>query len=156
MTPSEEKADTRNLKMNIADLDDAETKSALQQAKAAKKNARSIRSLTRRSKETLVLAPSDVEAATNAEKLRARQIDIGLKRLLAWVAIIAVSLQLVVSDFFLIHYAVLSHREPSETVLVAWLSASVVEVIGVVAIIARNLFPNRGRRGRRRRRRSNR
>lgn len=75
-------------------------------------------------------------------KLRARDLDVKLKKMLAWVVMIAVCSQLAVSDFFLIYYVVTSVK-PSEPLIIAWLSASVVEIIAIVVVIARNLFPDR-------------
>ena len=100
----------------------------------------------------MYLASAEAEAATAAVKLRSREQDVRLKRTMSWVVIIAVGLQLIVADWFLIHTVALSGRTPPESVLVAWLSASVVEVLGIVAIVARNLFPDRGSRSRKRNR----
>ncbi|WP_124767482.1 hypothetical protein [Plantibacter sp. PA-3-X8] len=100
----------------------------------------------RRPRATVELQPAEREARKATLKLRAREQDVGLKRLMAWVAISAVILQLLVADAFLAHYVLLATPNPSDTVLIAWLSASVVEVIGIVAIVARNLFPDRTKR----------
>lgn len=97
----------------------------------------------RKPRATVALEPAEREARSATLKLRAREQDVGLKRLLAWVAISAVILQLLVADAFLAYYVLWDTTNPSDTVLIAWLSASVVEVIGIVAIVARNLFPNR-------------
>jgi hypothetical protein len=97
----------------------------------------------RRPRASVVLEPAEREARKASLKLRAREQDVGLKRLLASVAIAAVILQLLVADAFLAYYVLWADRAPSDTVLIAWLSASVVEVIGIVAIVARNLFPNK-------------
>lgn len=101
----------------------------------------------RRSRLSVVLEPAEREARKATLKLRAREQDVGLKRLLAWVAIAAVVIQLLVADAFLAHYVLWAPRAPSDTVLIAWLSASVIEVIGIVAIVARNLFPDRAKQG---------
>ncbi|WP_151199574.1 hypothetical protein [Cryobacterium sp. LW097] len=77
-------------------------------------------------------------------KRRDRGQDIFLKRVLAYFAIGAVAVQLAVANFFFWHYLQRLNFAASDPVMVAWLSATVIEVIGIVAIIARNLFPNRG------------
>ncbi|WP_223587342.1 hypothetical protein [Microbacterium sp. OVT16B] len=100
----------------------------------------------RKPRASVILQPAEREAREATLKLRAREQDVGLKRLLAWVAIAAVILQLAVADAFLAYYMLWADEPPSDTVLIAWLSASVVEVIGIVAIVARNLFPNRTKR----------
>jgi hypothetical protein len=121
---------------------------AFEQAREARdaKPIEALRRGRRKPNEQLVLLPAELEARSATLKLRAREQDVGLKRLLAWVAIVAIGLQLVVADAFLAYYLLSWHYVPSDTVLIAWLSASVVEVIGIVAIVARNLFPNRSRR----------
>ncbi|MEV8167356.1 hypothetical protein AB0O70_05470 [Microbacterium paraoxydans] len=122
---------------------------AFEQAAVAKE-AQPITALVprwrRKSRASVVLEPSERIARKATLKLRAREQDVSLKRLLAWVAISAVILQLLVADAFLAYYMLWAKHPPSETVLIAWLSASVVEVIGIVAIVARNLFPNRTKR----------
>ena len=97
----------------------------------------------RRPRASVVLEPSELFSRKATLKLRAREQDVSLKRLLASVAIAAVILQLLVADAFLAYYMLWAKHPPSETVLIAWFSASVVEVIGIVAIVARNLFPKR-------------
>jgi len=128
---------------------------AFEQAAEAKE-AKPITALAprwrRKPRESMVLEPSERIARKATLKLRAREQDVSLKRLLAWVAIAAVILQLLVADAFLAYYMLWAAQAPSETVLIAWLSASVVEVIGIVAIVARNLFPNRSKMYRRARR----
>lgn len=111
-------------------------------------NSMPTRPWRRKSKEQFTLMPAEQEAAKAAVKLRARHLDVGLKNLLTWVVIIAVGLQLIVSDVFLLYYVIWSDHQFSETVIVSWLSASVIEIIGIVAIIARNLFPSKARRSR--------
>jgi len=97
--------------------------------------------------ERLALPPDDVELATAIVKLRARQQDVKLKRMLALFAVVAVSVQLLVADLILMRWIVFGETAPSDGVLVAWMSATVVEVIGIVAIVARNLFPGKPGKG---------
>ncbi|MBT1546422.1 hypothetical protein [Curtobacterium aurantiacum] len=96
-------------------------------------------------KQNVNLPSVDVELAKATVKLRARDLDVRLKRFLAFFAVIAVSVQLSVADVYFVRLIVVG-QAPSDTVLVAWLSSTVVEVIGIVAIVARNLFPDRTRR----------
>lgn len=100
----------------------------------------------RRTRERIALLPDEVELATASVKLRAREQDVGLKRMLALFAVIAVGFQLLVADLILMPWIVLGAQAPSDAVLIAWMSSTVVESIGIVAIVARNLFPGRRRR----------
>lgn len=104
-------------------------------------------------KQNVNLPSVDVELAKATVKLRARDLDVRLKRFLAFFAVIAVSVQLSVADVYFVRLFVVG-QAPSDTVLVAWLSSTVVEVIGIVAIVARNLFPDRTRRRAAKRKRS--
>jgi hypothetical protein len=131
---------------------DASMERAFEQARAAAEpeSLSSLNSLDswlgRPSKnERLELNSVDVELAKATVKLRARDLDVRLKRLLALFAIGAVSVQLAVADYYFVSNALVGDEPPSDTVLVAWLSSTVVEVIGIVLIVARNLFPNKGK-----------
>lgn len=101
-------------------------------------------SLRRRPGKRLRLARPEEELSMSALKARDRRQDIGLKRVLAYFAVGAVGVQLMVANWFFHTYLNRVDFVPSDAVMIAWLSSSVVEVIGIVAIIARNLFPNRG------------
>lgn len=89
------------------------------------------------------LTGTDEELSMSTLKARDRRQDIGLKRLLAYFAIAAVAIQLGIADWFFYSYLSRVDFIPSDAVMIAWLSSTVVEIIGIVAIIARNLFPNR-------------
>ena len=79
-------------------------------------------------------------------KLKDRDQTINLRLRLAWFAIIAVSIQLMIANLIFGWYMWANGwtNLPSE-IMIAWLSSTVVEVIGIVVIIARNLFPSRDR-----------
>lgn len=116
---------------------------------AGAQNAQPLMSLARgfrrKPRATVYLDSAERMARKDTLKHRAREQDVSLKKLMAWVAISAVVIQLAVADAFLAHYVLAADAEPSDAVLISWLSASVVEVIGIVAIVARNLFPNRSK-----------
>lgn len=100
----------------------------------------------RRKRASSYLVPIDAVQARAAIKLRARDSDVRLKRLLAIFAVSAVGAQLAAADLVFVRWMLLDGDAPSDTVILAWLSATVVEVIGIVAIVARNLFPDKNRR----------
>ncbi len=81
------------------------------------------------------------ELSKSSLKLRDRRQNMRLRMQLAWFAIVVVSAQLIVANVFFGHY-LFREDEVDTTIMVAWLSATVVEVIGIVVIIARNLFPS--------------
>lgn len=52
--------------------------------------------------------------------------------------------QLAVADVvFILYFIVGAHWNPPEGIIYAWLSATLVELIGVVAVVTRYLFPRR-------------
>jgi len=151
--------------MNMADLREDESSSpedasterrfdnqerAFEQALTAT-NTQKVASLnawlgTNSTKKQVNLQSVDVELAKATVKLRARDLDVRLKRLLAWFAVIAVGAQLLVANFIFARWSVVGAPPPSDTVLIAWLSSTVVEIIGIIAIVARNLFPDKAAR----------
>lgn len=131
----------------------ATTESAFEKAQAAKGSEPVARleegwlgRKRRRSASASELDSLDAQQARAAVKLRARDLDVRLKRILAIFVVAAVGAQLVVADLVFAKWMLFGAAAPSDTVVVSWLSATVVEVIGIVAIVARNLFPDRGRR----------
>lgn len=62
-----------------------------------------------------------------------------LRNRLGYVLLGMVGVQLGMSDFFL--YKFLCANPHSDTVMMAWLSACVIEVIGLVWVITRSIFP---------------
>jgi len=125
----------------------AEEQEAFRLALEAERNLASGRGRSRRRprSSTSRIAVVDPEEELNLQtlKLRDRQQTMRLRLFLAWFAIAAVSVQLIAANLLFWNY--LARPEwrlgtPTE-VVVAWLSATVVETIGIVVIIARNLFP---------------
>jgi hypothetical protein len=101
---------------------------------------------SRKKRKSVELLSTEDELTLAALKLKDRNQTIGLRKMLAWFAIAAVSVQLIVANLIFGWYLWANGWKdlPSE-IMIAWMSATVVEVIGIVVIIARNLFPARGR-----------
>lgn len=70
--------------------------------------------------------------------------DVRLKRRYANGALFAIGSQLLVADGVFVVYGWQNHWQLAPEVILGWLSATVVEVIGVVLVITRYLFPARG------------
>lgn len=72
-----------------------------------------------------------------------RQQDIELKRLYARRMLLGLALQIFVADVVFVLYAWLGKKwdVPTEAIQV-WLAATVIEVVSVVLVITRYLFPN--------------
>ncbi|GAA5037689.1 hypothetical protein ACFQRL_14185 [Microbacterium fluvii] len=83
------------------------------------------------------------EVTKSAIKLRDMTQTSRLRKQLATFAILAVSAQLLVANLFFAFYLWQTKDDGFEpSVMIAWLSATVVEVVGIVVIVARNLFPS--------------
>ena len=91
------------------------------------------------------------------EQLRLQEIElkrvyakqeIELRRNYARGLLLILTVQIVVADVVFWVFAEAEHWHLSDGVIQVWLAAAVVEVIGVVAIVTRNLFPRRDRLGR--------
>lgn len=95
----------------------------------------------KRTKVAVLDEDDEVTAATL--KLRDRKQTMRLRFILAWFTMGAVAVQLLTANVLFALYLAWPHwRENTPpVVIVAWLSATVVEVIGIVLVIARNLFP---------------
>lgn len=77
------------------------------------------------------------------------RFDHQIKKLFAWVIVIAVVGQVVLANLIVVLYLWFGFGSAGDPrVLVAWFSATVVEVIGLMAVITRYLFPSGGPRKR--------
>ena len=75
---------------------------------------------------------------------RDKEQDLRLKGIYGIWVLVIVSVQVLVVNVLMFLYAGLGrHWDVTGTVLQVWLSATVVELIGVLAIVARYLFPRR-------------
>lgn len=70
--------------------------------------------------------------------------EMGLRRNYATSLLVILAVQIVVADIVFCVFAGLGeHWHLSDGVIQIWLAAAVVEVIGVVAVVTRHLFPRR-------------
>lgn len=93
----------------------------------------------------------DLDSETNTEtalasvELRGKQQELELRgKVLTWI-IWAVSLQLIVSAVSFGFYLGVNLEDPDARIMMAWLGSSVVEVVGLAAIVTRSLFPNQSK-----------
>lgn len=91
----------------------------------------------------------DEEGLTSI-KLRQEQIRLDnlqqntrLRKILAYAAVGMVGLQLATSNLFFAYFLAHNVDDPDPRVMIAWLSSSVVEVIGILLVVARSLFKGR-------------
>jgi hypothetical protein len=90
-----------------------------------------------------------------AEKLKLQEIElkkeyakqeIGLRRNYAAGLLIILSVQLLAADLvFWVYAEVGEHWQLSDGVIQIWLAAAVVQIVGVVGVVTRHLFPRRDR-----------
>jgi formate/nitrite transporter FocA (FNT family) len=78
--------------------------------------------------------------------LRDRRQDIGLKNVYACVLLAMLGGQFFVTNVVFIVYAWAGRDwKVPDAVINGWLAATVVELVGIVAVVTRYLFPNRDR-----------
>jgi len=94
------------------------------------------------------LDPSSAQPADpfDREAVIDRQSDRSLRETYAWVWLVAVLVQVGIADVIFVAYAWAGkHWRVDAAVMEIWLSATVVEVIGIVMVITTGLFSARRR-----------
>lgn len=85
---------------------------------------------------------TSTETALQAVGLRAKRQELELREKIADWIVCAVSAQLLVSAIFFGFYLCHNSQNPDARIMMAWLGSSVIEVVGLAAIVTRNLFPD--------------
>ncbi|MBG9259870.1 hypothetical protein [Corynebacterium belfantii] len=103
----------------------------------------------RKNKKTLGHEGLDQTTKTLAElRLEDHKFDLSLKKTLGYGIISLLILQMVIMNVLFCVYAWVTvlHKGGtlSDTVLVAWLSTSIVETVGLATVVAKYLFPEAG------------
>jgi hypothetical protein len=93
--------------------------------------------------------PQDESPAERRDRAAAAdaELDVRLKGRVADVALTFMGAQVVAADGVFVAYGIANGWHAPPSAIVGWLSATVVEVIGVVVVISRYLFPRRDLRG---------
>lgn len=98
----------------------------------------------------------DTASALRAVELRLRNAqveneeqDLDLRRLVATWSIGFVCAQLLAANLFFGWYLWFNRVNPDGKIMIVWLTSSVIEVIGIVVIIATSLFPKGKKRAKR-------
>lgn len=86
---------------------------------------------------------SERPATMAVVKMRDKEQDIALKKILAWASVAFVAFQLIVANVYFGFYLWHAREMTPNAIMMAWLSATVIEVIAILGIIARSLFPGR-------------
>lgn len=95
------------------------------------------------------------EHTLESVKIRHRLLTVSLRKTVAWAAIVFVAIQIVCSNWYFGKYMYAVSENPEDlnpAVMIAWLSSSVVEIIGILGIVALSLFPSKGQTKAKRRR----
>jgi hypothetical protein len=109
---------------------------------------------TKKSAEELLVNARDIEPARAQPGTAARetieaekaQVDLKLQKIVGYGALFVMIVQLVLADGVFIGYAFATGWGNLPTgAIQAWLGATVIQVVAVVLIIARSLFPHGGR-----------
>lgn len=92
-----------------------------------------------------VTLPQDESPAERRDRTAAAdaELDVRLKGRVADVALTFMAAQVMAADGVFVAYGIANGWHAPPSAIVGWLSATVVEVIGVVVVISRYLFPPR-------------
>lgn len=115
-----------------------------------------LRALENRGANKLKLPFKDKEEELTHDSIRLRRknLTVKLRKIVAYFAIGFVALQLGASNLFFGVYLFSNLQDIQEGVMIAWLSATVVEVIGILGIVTISLFPNKNDKSKRGKKRS--
>jgi hypothetical protein len=93
------------------------------------------------------LVERDEIAVREKIEVQKDKVDLGLQKVVGWGALFVMILQLGLADLVFIKYADSKGWGNIPTgAIQAWLGATVIQVVAVVLIIARSLYPQGGRR----------
>ncbi|PPG57573.1 hypothetical protein C5C57_12075 [Rathayibacter sp. AY1C5] len=99
------------------------------------------REIEQRTRDKKFYEPGTYKRGRKEVDLEDRKANLKLKKILARSTFIAVGVQLWIADVVFVWYGVENHWRVPPGVMLGWLSATVVQTVGVVYIIARHLFP---------------
>jgi hypothetical protein len=88
-------------------------------------------------------AGAELKRSLDDLEVQDREQDITLKRMYAKGLFAALAVQLVAADALVYIYAASRRWDIPASVIEAWLAATVIELIGVVLVVTRYLFPRR-------------
>lgn len=85
----------------------------------------------------------DEELSLLAMKVRRKREDIDLRRMIAKFTMWIVVIQLTASNGFMGWYLWFNADKADKAIMLGWMSSSVIEIVGIMAIVAGSLFPNK-------------
>lgn len=78
-----------------------------------------------------------------AVKVRSKSLNIALRKRIANASIVFVGLQILASNAFFGYYLFNNVEHIDASIMIAWLTTSVVEIVAILGIVANSLFPNK-------------
>jgi len=98
----------------------------------------------KKKKESLpYVGQDDEELSLLAMKVRRKREDIDLRRMIAKFTMWIVVIQLTASNGFMGWYLWFNADKADKAIMLGWMSSSVIEIVGIMAIVAGSLFPNK-------------
>jgi hypothetical protein len=88
--------------------------------------------------------PAAVEDELERARKRNATTDSRLREVLGFGALFFAGAQLIVADVAFYKYGIHAHWQIPTEAIVGWLGATVIQVIGIVLVIAKYLFPDGG------------
>lgn len=132
-----------NQNLEQPDSEDEERAEAKGLAANARPQARKVAVSTIRGDKTLRFQSTQDELNDDTVRLRRKELTVRLRKNVAWAAIWFVGAQLVMSNVLFSAYVFNNVNSLDSSIMIAWLTATVVEVIGILGIVTISLFPNK-------------
>lgn len=85
----------------------------------------------------------DAEMRTRGAAAKDAEQNVSLKKTFAWALLALLALQLAATNVAFYIFAASASWHISDSVMLGWMAATVVEVIGIVLVVVKNLFPTR-------------
>lgn len=132
-----------NQNLEQPDSEDEERAEAKGLAANARPQATKVTVSTIRGDKTLRFQSTQDELNDDTVRLRRKELTVRLRKNVAWAAIWFVGAQLVMSNVLFSAYVFNNVNSLDSAIMIAWLTATVVEVIGILGIVTISLFPNK-------------
>lgn len=103
-------------------------------------------------KEDDALYEEDTNPATTLDAIKLRRQEtylenqrqnLSLRKSIARASGVAVGLQMLVTNATFIVYMYVLQGKPEPTVMIAWMSSTVVQIVGIALVVAKGIFPQR-------------
>lgn len=96
--------------------------------------------------QTVGISPTPIDDAdlrTKGAAAADAEQNVALKKTFAWALLVLLALQLAATNVAFYIFGASAGWVISDSVMLGWMAATVVEIIGIVLVVVRNLFPTK-------------